>query len=755
MKKLSVKIKEQYKPLLFVGLISLFGFALNYYPIPLFNNIELVLGNVAFVIVAMRFGMLYSLLCALIVCISLTESTGHPFGFWLFGLEAVFIAWLRSRGWYVLYADLLFWFVLGMPLTALLLFYQIDMPEQLWFLTTIKQAFNGLVYTCLAGLVVYFFPSLFDISYQQQPRTVRTLQSQLVYASSLVISFSIITISIFVSHKVIKSQHDIIQQNIDERKHYFVHSTENYLRSYQSAIENLAIMLSNNPSYWHQGDDARQRLAFIDKFHQKYPDFLGIAVVNANQQVIYTSPGQLLEQVAQQVGEVRVTQEEFFIGAQHTQGSYLSKVFISNYLGGKPIITISQGVMLDDAAEHPYKPVLAGALDSRRFSQLVSAQLSDKMSYIITDQIGNVVFASEQLNIAPLKPIQFAAEAEYAFGKTQLVRFKVPGGESPEYFLSKAKLKNGWQAYVLVDSSSVVKKIEQEYILVFALLILAFLIAVSLAQRIGFELTQPMVFILKQLQKFDRNNKLEFAPLFRGAPQEVILLYDELQRNKTEIHEYQTELENKVAERTDELERANEKLTQLAQKDGLTGVFNRRYFDEHFGLHRKHTYRNRGNMAVMIIDLDHFKEVNDQHGHLAGDECLRVVSEIMSEEFSRETDLIARFGGEEFVLMVTQISEQNLSYKLERLRRTIAATVIYDERNQPFHVTASIGAILAPATYSDQTQDWIQLADKKLYQAKREGRNQVCIEICQSRENDSKDKSEDESAETVTLEQTS
>ncbi|WP_394176803.1 diguanylate cyclase [Thalassotalea litorea] len=731
MKKLSVKIKEQYKPLLFVAMVSLFGYALNFYPIPLFNNIDLVLGNVAFVIVAMRFGMLYSLLSALIVCISLVESTGHPFGFWLFGLEAVFIAWLRKRGWYILYADLLFWFVLGMPLTAFLLFYQINMPEQLWFLTTIKQAFNGLAYACLAGLVVYFFPALFDITYQQQPRAVRTLQNQLVYASSLVISFSIITISIFVSHKVIKSQHDIIQQNIIERKHHFVHTTNNYLQTYQSAIENLAIMLSANANWLNHEPDSQQGKVLIEKFHNKYPDFLGLALVADNKQVVYTSPAALINQVKERVGTVQVGQDEFFVGAQVTSGSYISKVFISKYLGDKPIITISQGLDVgsSDGNNTDYKPVLVGALDSNQFSSLISADLLKKMSYIITDRVGNVVFASPQLGIEPLKTFQFASQSDYAFGTTQMVSFKTEQGNSPEYFLSKGNLKNGWQAYVLVDSSAVVKQVEREYILVFALLILAFLIAVSLAQRIGSELTQPMVFILKQLKKFDRNNKFEFAPLFKGAPQEVILLYDELQRNKTAIVEYQTELENKVAERTDELERANEKLTQLAQKDGLTGVFNRRYFDEHFGLHRKLAYRNLGNMAVVIIDLDHFKDVNDKHGHLSGDQCLRVVSDIMSEEFSRETDLIARFGGEEFILMVTQISEENLCYKLERLRRTIAATVIYNERNQPFHVTASIGALLAPATFSDEAQDWIKIADHKLYQAKREGRDQVCIDV--------------------------
>ena len=155
--------REQLKPLLFVLVVSAIGFLLNLYPIPLFSNVHLILGNVAFVIIAMRFGILYSLLSAMIVATAFVISFAHPFGYLFYGLEAVFIALMRKRGWYVLYADLFYWIVIGMPLTALVLYQFSDMPEQLFLLTITKQVFNGLVYTCLAGLIVYFFPKTFPL----------------------------------------------------------------------------------------------------------------------------------------------------------------------------------------------------------------------------------------------------------------------------------------------------------------------------------------------------------------------------------------------------------------------------------------------------------------------------------------------------------------------------------------------------------------------------------------------------------------
>ncbi|OUS31179.1 hypothetical protein A9Q98_03440 [Thalassotalea sp. 42_200_T64] len=208
-------IQEQLKPLLFVLFVSAIGFVLNLYPIPLFTDVHLIIGNAAFVIVAMRFGVLYSLLSALIVTTAFVIPFAHPFGYLTFGLEAIVIALFRRKGWCILYADVLYWLFIGMPLSALVLFSFSDMSEQVWLLTLIKQAFNGLIYTSIAGLIVYFFPKTFALTFRQQPPVIRTFKAQLVYATSLIIIFSMMVTSIFVTQSVLKSQHEI-----NEKKHH-------------------------------------------------------------------------------------------------------------------------------------------------------------------------------------------------------------------------------------------------------------------------------------------------------------------------------------------------------------------------------------------------------------------------------------------------------------------------------------------------------------------------------------------------------
>ncbi|WNC73163.1 diguanylate cyclase [Thalassotalea psychrophila] len=713
--------KEQFKPLLCVLVISAVGFLLNLYPIPLFSNIHLILGNVAFVIIAMRFGVLYSLLSAMIVATAFVISFAHPFGYIIYGFEAVFIALLRKRGWYVLYADLLYWIVIGMPLTALVLNQLSDMPEQLFLLTITKQAFNGLVYTCLAGLIVYFFPKTFAFKYRQQPRVLRSFKAQLVYATTLIITFSIMATSIFVTHSVINSQHEILEKSIGEHKQYLKLSANRFIEKYEQVIENAA----NNLSLQHKDNAVQQH--FLSEYHDLYPEFRTMFISNNEGNVTAMSPLTMLAQLKDQNKIPNVNFRKYFQVSIGTDDVYVSEAIEGKGFGQDTIVSISKSFYFQN--EESKSGIVQGSLNLTKFERIIPDNLVNEISYVITGQNNHIIYASSKLNLDVKKPFNYQDKRDLTFKNTGLVElFNQNTEEHLDYFLTQDLLKNGWNIYVLLDSNKVINTVEREYLLIFNLLFLAFLISISLAQRIGEQITKPLNFIIKQLQSFEVDNGFIFRPLYSNSAKEIVILYDELQRNKNEINNYQNKLEKEVEQRTNELQVANEKLTQLAQKDGLTQIYNRRYFDEHFGLFQKMALRSNNNLAVVILDIDKFKKVNDIHGHLIGDECLKILASILMKEFSRSTDLIARYGGEEFILVINQISEKNLDYKLEKLRKTIASTIMYNQKHEGFKLTASFGAIIAPATFSEEVKDWIKVADLCLYKAKNSGRNNVKIE---------------------------
>lgn len=161
-----------------------------------------------------------------------------------------------------------------------------------------------------------------------------------------------------------------------------------------------------------------------------------------------------------------------------------------------------------------------------------------------------------------------------------------------------------------------------------------------------------------------------------------------------------------------------------AEHDGLTHVHNRRAFDERLVEELRRHQRYRHPMTLLMLDIDHFKRINDTYGHLVGDHVLREVGRLLSETL-RSTDFTARYGGEEFVIILPQTGEEQAHVLAERLRSLIA-DARFVHAGQTFSITVSIGtASLLPGALTKR-KDLLEKADKALYQAKSMGRNQVC-----------------------------
>jgi len=162
-----------------------------------------------------------------------------------------------------------------------------------------------------------------------------------------------------------------------------------------------------------------------------------------------------------------------------------------------------------------------------------------------------------------------------------------------------------------------------------------------------------------------------------------------------------------------------------ADRDGLTRIYNRHSFDERLVYEIKRRRRYNHDLSLLMVDLDHFKQVNDTYGHTAGDMVLKKVGEILTETF-RGTDLAARYGGEEFVVLLPHTTEQDAWNLAERVREAIESSQFHFDGHD-FQVTASIGVASVEAGALTKDDDLIIKADKALYEAKHNGRNMVVI----------------------------
>ena len=174
----------------------------------------------------------------------------------------------------------------------------------------------------------------------------------------------------------------------------------------------------------------------------------------------------------------------------------------------------------------------------------------------------------------------------------------------------------------------------------------------------------------------------------------------------------------------DELRDANKRLESLADTDGLTSLFNRRYFDSVLVRELQRTERYKTPLGLVLLDIDHFKRINDDFGHSMGDEVLRNVSRVVTSSV-RVTDFAARYGGEEIAVVFTQTTAQGVSEVTERLRQRLAdfSHVYQDHRVQ---CTASFGISVCDGRgLTPKAKELVDRADRALYQAKRGGRNRV------------------------------
>ncbi len=220
-----------------------------------------------------------------------------------------------------------------------------------------------------------------------------------------------------------------------------------------------------------------------------------------------------------------------------------------------------------------------------------------------------------------------------------------------------------------------------------------------------------------------------FKPLNPLILKSKVNIFIELFRQKVELEKKTVELDQKLADLEalqQQLEEANEQLQILSVTDGLTGLLNKRKFDYLMTEEWNRAFRNQSELAVILLDIDHFKAYNDTYGHLGGDDCLRKVTEIIAESVMRDIDKTARIGGEEFAVLLPQTNRQGALHVAEKIRQNIEQAGIPHAGSETAGVvTCSFGVATVVPEDKTSYRDLIAMADKALYMAKSSGRNRV------------------------------
>jgi diguanylate cyclase (GGDEF)-like protein len=187
--------------------------------------------------------------------------------------------------------------------------------------------------------------------------------------------------------------------------------------------------------------------------------------------------------------------------------------------------------------------------------------------------------------------------------------------------------------------------------------------------------------------------------------------------------------EMELIEVTRQLKAANERLQSLSFLDGLTGIANRRYFDQGLLQESRRSMRDNTPLSLIMLDIDFFKAFNDTYGHLKGDDCLKTVVATFKQTLNRPGDFPARYGGEEFAVVLPNTDDIGASIIAEELRVNIErASIEHINSLCADHVTVSLGVVTRFPGQTETPEDLILAADSALYRSKHEGRNRVSVE---------------------------
>ena len=221
-----------------------------------------------------------------------------------------------------------------------------------------------------------------------------------------------------------------------------------------------------------------------------------------------------------------------------------------------------------------------------------------------------------------------------------------------------------------------------------------------------FTVTHSFVLAMKYAHTFNENERITL---------DLMALNENLETLVEKRTEDLTASHQQIGMQKQALEKANRELELMSKKDGLTQVWNRRYFDEVLHHEWKRTMRFKQRLSLLFLDIDNFKDYNDQHGHQAGDRRLQQVAQTLQKQMKRSVDLVARYGGEEFVVLLTETDDHGTASMAETLRASV----------ESLGVTVSIGVSSLVPSSQAVPEDLVLTADQAMYRAKRKGKNRV------------------------------
>lgn len=516
------------------------------------------------------------------------------------------------------------------------------------------------------------------------------------------------------SWREIREKHQLLAQNLAVPLSTYVNDHRNML----AMTAHMFSMLDHKSNISSQ--DLLQQV--LDTMH----GFKSLIQIDMDEHVlayVQANHTKVNVQELQQFGE-----ESCYLKTRRTGEWNLSRIK-RNPLTGEPTIFMSQPI-LDIAGK--MQGVLLGELRIDYIESIRErVKFGKKGHSAIVDQTGHVIAHPNPEWMKEIRDISdWPIVQSMMAGKTGVTSFYSPFIKAKMVAGYASVPGIGWGIMVPQPESEVAAQVNELMRSHLIWASIGVLLAITLAVLLARWITRPLDNLASAGRQLLQNSSLGNLPEVRSnSPKEIrdlnmVLrnLIAGLQRSRNEVHELNATLQQRVDEATKKLRESNERLELLARLDSLTDLANRRYFENSLSQAINRRSGDIDHVCVMLVDIDHFKQINDVYGHVAGDAVLSHIARVL-ERGMRTNDMVARYGGDEFVAYMRCSSEIGMQ-RAREIRNAIDSYAI-PCNGKNIHITVSIGLYCQRLSEDLDVNHLLANADDAMYQAKKQGRNRV------------------------------
>lgn len=669
--------------------------------VSLYANFTLFFGQVLVLICLSTRGLNAAIVAAFISSLSAAIYGHDAYLIVLFMLEMFVVHMLMKRGYFLFQSASLYWLIVGIPLIFTLHAITSFDSTELLFVNGITRGINGLICLSFASVVCWFLPrNLLYTRYSKKPPRL----------ASLIFSLCMITVTLpsmlvasFFIWQTTSSNEQIIAKSLKSTSEQARVLNNLEINRHLNAIDTLSSIIQNSNSL------PVQPLLKATKTH--YSLFESLFITDKFGRITQAVPDAFMRQLFEE-NAITVRDLAYFQDVRKSLKPLVSEAITGKKMGKLYSFSVVAPLLEDGQ----FKGLVQGGILLDTFNAFNQAQIDTDYSFVITDTNGRIVSLSHDLSLPLL------SNFDYKDIKSPLIQtLPVLEINQQQFIYSQSLTEQNWKITILTSPKKITSVI---FDFLFLLIVATFFMLAAfafIANALARKITQPLVDIAEHFPISENDG----YPIEESqVSSEMLTLTHHLVDSQKVMRNFQQQLSEQVHNKTKQLKQLNQELYSLAQKDSLTQLYNRAGFNRLALSSYRNCIRHKINISLVLIDIDHFKTINDTHGHPFGDKCIIAVAKTIQHHCKRDTDIIGRYGGEEFIILLSGGEIDEHAKRIEMIKNHVAS-LSFKHNASRVSMTVSAGICCLSNNYDLEYDDMLQKADEQLYLSKREGRNKI------------------------------